>query len=160
MLVPPYPPCSCVFLSRLKLRNIHAQRGGYFSHQAWTNQDKKRSPKKQRNSTNFYASLTRMARKPYPVHNILAYQCTYKFQRTGRHRYTDLLCKKQYVAIAAWDQKNKHMIHKINMNSYHENMDSSSTGSTHDTLLPCFNNKNIFISPPLSKHRTSVLRAY
>ena len=84
MLVPSYPPCSCVFLSRLKLRIIHPQRGGVIFHpKRERTKTIKRSPKTKK-FNKLLLIINTMARKPYPVHNIIGYQCTYKFQRTGR----------------------------------------------------------------------------
>ena len=82
-----------------------------------------------------------MALKPYRVHNMHAYQCTYfyEFQRTGRqvHRFSvwkAVYCyhSKQQSRPTTW--------YKIN--TYHENVDSRSTGSIRYTaLLHCLQNK-------------------
>ena len=98
------------------------------------------SPVNKRKSTSCYASLIRMARKPYPVHNIHAYQCAYEFQRTGRQVCCFFLSKKQYIAITANRRQDQLTDIKITTYSYHQNVDSSSTGSRYDTLLLCLKN--------------------
>ena len=102
------------------------------------------SPTTKRKSTNCCASLIRMAHKLYPVHNIDAYQMHIPISADGETG-TLIFCVKSSTLLSQ-HHKNRHMIrvHKINTTSYyswHENVDSSSTGSTHDTLMLCLKNK-------------------
>ena len=66
--VPSYPPRVRVFFFPDSCI-VSTAKGGYSS------PPKKWSSKTKRKSTSCYTPLIRMARKPYPVHNIHAYQC-------------------------------------------------------------------------------------
>ena len=80
----PYTPRVRVFFSRLKHRTIHLQREVILQPKnKLINQMLFKNDKKI-NELLRIIKLICMTRKPYPVHNVHAYQCPYKFQRTGR----------------------------------------------------------------------------
>ena len=59
-----------------------------------------------------------------------------------RGRYTDFLCKKQYVASTA--DRSQDQPHDVIINTYYKSVDSSSTCSIYDTLLLYLKNKYRF----------------
>ena len=137
------PPCSYVFLSRLKLRiNIH--KGGVIFH-----------PKRERTKT-----LNALNPPPKNFNKLLRIIDTHGPQAIPGTSYscipmhiqisadgetgTLIFCVKNSMLLSQHEtkiisQNNKHIIHRINTNLYHENVDSSSTGSTHVMLLLCLN---------------------
>ena len=99
---------------------VTSAKTGYFSPQELNNQPNAPQKSKENQRVASYALVIRMARKPlrYVIYKSTSAHTNF----SGRGgRYTDFLCKKQYIAITANRRQDKVTDLKIQSYSYHEN---------------------------------------